>query len=120
MARDPARGRAMAGFAADAVGDLEAGAARSRRGCVAAEAHRRVRRLTDAEALGDHLAARLAQHVVGAAVRAGGAGRVLPEHDLVLADDRAVALAAAVAGGSAAAGDADMCRAAPLARGALL
>jgi hypothetical protein len=28
MARDPARGRAVAGFAADAVGDLEAGAAR--------------------------------------------------------------------------------------------
>ena len=52
----------MAGFAADAVGELEAGAARPGRGGVAAEAHRRVARLADAEPLGDRLAARLAQH----------------------------------------------------------
>ena len=83
-----------------------AGAARSGRRRMAAEAHRRLARLADAEPLGDHLAARVAQHRIGPAVRAGGGRRVLPEHDLVLADDGAVALAAAVAGGAAAAGDA--------------
>ena len=65
-------------------------------------------RLADAEPLGDRLRARLAQHRPGAAVRAGGGRRILPEHDLVLADDRAVAFAAAVAGGAAAGGDADI------------
>src|SRR6185503_10873439 len=107
MARDPARGGAVAGLAADAVALLEARAARSRRGAVAAQAHRRAARLADAEPLRDHLAARLLKDRISAAVRAGGARRILPQHDLVLADDRAVAFASAVAGGAAAAGDAD-------------
>ena len=54
---------------------------------VAAEAHRRAGRLADAEPLGDRARPGLAQHRAGAAVRAGGGRRILPEHDLVLADD---------------------------------
>ena len=91
MARQPARGGAVADPAADSVALLEAGAARPGRRRMAAEAHRRLARLADAEPLGDHLAARVAQHRISAAVRAGGGRRVLPEHDLVLADDGAVA-----------------------------
>src|SRR5690606_9887802 len=101
-------GRAVAGFAADAVGGLEADAARPGRSRVAAEAHRRAGRLADAEPLGDRAGARFAKHGISAAVRAGGGRRILPEHDLVLADSRPVALAAAVAGGAAAGGDADI------------
>ena len=107
VAGNPAAARPVAGFAADPVGSLEAGAARPGRGAVAAEAHRRAARFADAEALCDDLAARLGEDGRGAAMGAGGRRRVLPEHDLVLADARAVALAAAMAGGAAAGGDAD-------------
>ena len=41
-------------------------------------------------------------------MRSGRGRRVLPEHQLVLADDLAVRLASAVAGGSAAGGDPDI------------
>ena len=61
-----------------------------------------------AQPLGDRARAGLAQHREGAAVRAGRGRRILPEHDLVLADAGAVAVAAAVAGGAAAGRDADI------------
>ena len=56
----------------------------------------------------DRLRAVVAQHVPRPAVGAGGGRRILPEHELVLADDGAVGVAAAVAGGAAAAGDAEI------------
>ena len=98
----------MAGFAADAVGGLEARAALCPAGVAWQPRHiGRGRGLADAEPLRDHLAARLAQHRIGAAVRAGRRRRILPDHQLVLADDGAVGLAAAVAGRAAAGRDAD-------------
>ena len=98
----------MARLATDTVGQLEAGAARPGRGRVAAQAHRGAARLADTEALRDHLAARFGKDGGGAAVRAGSGGGVLPQHDLVLANDRPVRLAAPMAGGAATARDADI------------
>src|SRR5438270_51536 len=54
------------------------------------------------------LRAIVAQHVPGAAMGAGGGGGILPEAQFVLADDGAVALVAAVAGGAAAGRDPDI------------
>src|SRR6185295_10647273 len=99
-------GGPVAALATHPVRGLEADAAWPGRGGVAAEAHRRGRGITDPEPPTDLLRAVVAQHRPGAAVRAGGGGRVLPEAQFVLTDDRAVRLAAAVAGGAAAGGDA--------------
>lgn len=99
VARDPAPRRAVAGFAGDPVLDRRGTAAR-RRIAVAPEAHRRARRIADAEVAGNELAAAGVEHRPCAAMRAAGGRGFLPAHQLVLTDNDAVALHPAVAGRS--------------------
>ena len=72
VAGEPAAGAAVAGLAADAVGDLESRAARAaRRFGVAAQAVRRVLRRSEAQALRRCLARVCVEHLPGPAVGAG-------------------------------------------------
>ena len=84
---------------------------------MAPEARRGRLRIAEAEARGDLLAPAAAEHGIGPAMRAAGRGRLLPAGDLVLSDDRTIALGPAVAGGTRAAGDTFECGIADGARG---
>ncbi len=110
MAREPSARRAMTRFAADAV--LGGNGARGARGAVAAETHLRLGGIADAEIARDELAAIVIEDRPGAAVRTAGGRGLLPLHQLVLADDCAVAFHPAVAGRPRARSDAGVARAA--------
>src|SRR5690606_26396912 len=89
MRRDPASGRAVAGFAAYPFGELETGAPLCRRSisCMAAEAGRLAGGIAHAERSGDLPSAHPGQNRESAAVRARGRTRLLPGCDLILPHD---------------------------------
>src|SRR3546814_20912543 len=82
MARDPAARRPVARFAADPI--LDRGAARRPRRAVAAEAHRRLCRNSDAGLAPDELAAAALKPRPGAAVRAPRGQRLMPFYHVAL------------------------------------
>ena len=107
---DPVLRAAMARFAADTVAFLEARAARAGGIGVAAQAHRRAGGIADAQPRRDRLAARPGDDAEGARMSAARRRFFLPQLDLVLADDLAVAFLAPVAGRTGTARHAQMLR----------
>ena len=110
VAGDPAPRPAVAGFAADAVGNLKARAALSWRGRIgmASEAGACPLRRTEPEFRRDSLAPGLGQRAPGAAMDSRLAMRVLPSDQFVLTDGQAARGRSAMTGGAATGGDAFM------------
>ena len=98
VAGDPASRRPMAALAADAVGNLEAGAAHGGGLRMATQTGRRVLGRAQTQPARDGLRARIGQGAPGPAVRSAGTGGVLPADQFVLAHDGPVRGLTAMAG----------------------